>query len=106
MKTETCWLWLLSRTGGYGAFWHQGTMQRAHIYAWTLEHGPVPEGFELDHLCRVKHCVRAEHLEVVTHRENVRRGQSITTINAAKVACPWGHPYDEKNTRHTQGRRR
>jgi len=54
----------------------------------------VPQGLELDHLCRVSHCVRPEHLEAVTHAENVRRGNGGSR---PRVACPKGHRYEGDN---------
>lgn len=41
---------------------------------WIEKNGPVPEGMELDHLCRNRWCINPDHLEPVTHAENVRRG--------------------------------
>jgi len=61
--------------------------------------GEIPEGLQIDHLCRVPACVRPDHLEVVTPRINVWRGRSDAAKNALKTECPQGHPYDEKNTR-------
>ncbi len=72
--TDACWLWTASTDWyGYGWFW-VGAPRRAHrvCYEWLV--GPIPAGLELDHLCRVPACVRPEHLEPVTHAENVRRG--------------------------------
>lgn len=62
-----CWFWTASKTqSGYGMFHGKG----AHRYAYELLVGPVPTGFQLDHLCRVKHCVNPDHLEPVTPRKN------------------------------------
>lgn len=58
---------------GYGQI-RDGKMKMAHRVAFEHHHGPVPDGFELDHLCRNRACVNHEHLEVVTHTENVQRG--------------------------------
>jgi HNH endonuclease len=61
--------------------------------------GPVPEGLELDHLCRNRACVNPAHLEPVSHRENVLRGASFAAINAVKTHCIHdGHPFDDVNT--------
>lgn len=108
-KTETCWLWAASqRGGGYGQFRAGGSMVLAHRWAYENAAGSIPEGLELDHLCRNRLCVRPDHLEIVTHRENVRRGQS-GPVNAARMSakthCPQGHAYDEANTRVYRGAR-
>jgi hypothetical protein len=71
-----------------------------HRVAYELLVGPIPEGLELDHLCRNTRCVNPEHLEPVTGRENLMRAvSSWAAKNAAKTHCPQGHPYDEENTK-------
>lgn len=59
---------------GYGHVKDDGKMRMAHRVVYEHHNGPVPEGLELDHLCRNRACVNHEHLEVVTHKENVNRG--------------------------------
>jgi hypothetical protein len=59
---------------------------------------------QLDHLCRVRHCVYPAHLEPVTPRENVLRGETVAASNARKTHCLRGHPFDEVNTCHWQSR--
>ena len=87
---DGCWEWNgYVRPNGYGQF---GRNQAAHRVAYELGVGPIPQGMELDHLCRNRRCVRPSHLEPVSHPENTRRG------GAAVKACPQGHPYDEANT--------
>lgn len=69
-----CWEWLAARNqDGYGIFGEANGSVLAHRFAWEQEHGPVPEGLELDHRCFNRGCVRPSHLEPVTHAENVRR---------------------------------
>ncbi len=75
-------------------------MMRAHRFAFEMARGPVPEGLQLDHLCRVRHCVNPGHLELVTSRVNTLRGTSFSAVNATKTHCPKGHPYSTENT-HT-----
>jgi hypothetical protein len=70
----------------------------AHRFVWGLARGPVADGLELDHLCRNAACCNPAHLEAVTHRVNVRRGDGWAGRHARAVACPHGHAYDEKNT--------
>lgn len=95
-KTETCWLWRGATSNGYGAFWDGTRQVGAHQWAYESVYGPVPEGHEVDHVCRVKRCVRPHrrHLEAVTPKENQRRGTSPSSVNARKTHCPRGHRYD------------
>lgn len=64
-------------THGYGQVRDRGVVRRAHRVAYEREVGPIPDGMQLDHLCRVRACVNVEHLEPVTQTENVRRGGSV-----------------------------
>jgi len=79
VKTDSCWLWIGTvNSTGYGYFQTggRGTKKaRAHRYAYEFLVGPIPKGLVLDHLCRVKICVNPEHLQPVTQRENVLRGE-------------------------------
>lgn len=94
-----CWLWTGSREPkGYGRFWLNGQQFKAHRAAYELLVGPIPEGLVLDHLCRVRVCVNPAHLEPVTNRENILRGEGRTAVQARRTHCPKGHPYDEANT--------
>lgn len=105
-KTDGCWLWNASRKDdGYGRFWLDGRMVYAHRTAYELLVGPIPEGLQLDHLCRTPACVNPEHLEPVTQQENILRGIGIPVINARKTHCPSGHPYDTENTILYENRR-
>lgn len=77
-KTETCWNWTASLNGnGYGQFaletWPL-VLRGAHRIAYLLVVGPIPEGLDLDHLCRNRRCVNPAHLEPVTRQVNLRRG--------------------------------
>jgi hypothetical protein len=95
-KTESCWLWLAGHNGddGYGIFRVHGRPVLAHRFAYELLVGPIPAGMELDHLCRVRHCVNPDDLEPVTTRENILRGFGRGAIQARRTHCPRGHPYD------------
>lgn len=94
-----CWLWLGARTNkGYGSIGVGGSRTRlVHVVTYELERGPVPGGLQLDHLCRVRHCRSPYHLQPVTGRVNCLRGISFAAQNAAKTACPIGHPYSGNN---------
>ena len=101
-----CWLWTASKDRyGYGQFRVGKKLVRAHGYTYRALVGPVPRGFDLDHLCRVRHCCNPKHTEPATRRINLLRGQGLTARNAAITSCPKGHPYNEENTRWCGTRR-
>lgn len=91
--TTECWLWTASRTpSGYGRFRpSRRPWVYAHRFAYEAQHGPIPPGLELDHLCRTPACVNPAHLEAVTHQENVLRGTGVAARNARKTHCLRGH---------------
>lgn len=82
---------------GYGLL-GRGKDRYAHRVAYREAYGEIPDGLELDHLCRNRRCVNPEHLEAVTHHVNLLRGNTIPARNARKTHCPNGHAYDETNT--------
>jgi len=98
-KTETCWIWMASKDkDGYGKFSINKKSIRSHRFAYELLIGKIPEGMYIDHLCRVRHCVNPIHLEPVTNKENIFRGET-GSLNAKKTTCPKGHNYSGKNKR-------
>lgn len=81
-----------------------GRTHYVHRYLYEQYYGPIPDGMELDHLCRNRACVRPDHMEPVTHAENVARG-TTGIVNRSKTQCPQGHPYDDANTYLYRGSR-
>ena len=73
--------------------------EQAHRITYAHFVGPIPEGMQLDHLCRNRCCVNPDHLEPVTCQTNIRRARALIT------QCPQGHPYNAKNTGTSNGRR-
>lgn len=74
-----CWLWLGSLSSGYGKF-TVGKERQAHRVSYVLHVGPIPEGLEIDHLCRTRQCVNPDHLEAVTAAENNRRAAAAKKL--------------------------
>jgi hypothetical protein len=83
-----------------GAHSPEGYARDGHEYVhrqtYEAKHGPVPRGFELDHLCRNVWCINPDHTEAVTHAVNIFRGR---LRNREKTHCPHGHEYSATNTK-------
>ena len=92
-----CWLWTGATTTGYGVVGRgrrgQG-LALVHRVQYERYREPISTGMEIDHLCRVRLCGNPWHLEVVTKRVNILRGESASAIHARKTTCPRGHHYD------------
>jgi hypothetical protein len=73
-QSNGCWVWTGGKNQkGYGTMYTSKTV-KAHRFAYELIVGPIPEGLQLDHLCRNPACVNPDHLEPVTNQENTLRG--------------------------------
>ncbi len=101
-KLDTpCWNWIgHGNQGGYGRLRFNTEMLLSHRFLYELFIGKIPNGKQLNHICRNRRCCNPEHLEPVTNQENVGRG--LTPIlkgwNAKKTHCANGHPYSKDNT--------
>lgn len=97
-KSTCCWNWTGAQSRGYGHFRANGCTVGAHRFSYELHVGPIPDGLELDHLCRNRACVNPAHLEAVTHRVNLLRSNGVVAKHANQTHCENGHPFNEKNT--------
>ena len=91
-----CWLWVGTKnSGGYAMTWHPTrkcpVYSHRHLYEAAI--GPIPEGMQLDHLCRRRDCVNPAHMEPVTPAENTRRSEP-----AMRTHCIHGHEFTTANT--------
>jgi hypothetical protein len=113
-----CWIWTGGLKGfGYGNVSIDGKSKRAHRVIYELLRETVPTDKVLDHLCRVRCCVNPDHLEVVTQKINVSRGDfSKRLLNSrnltkrhermrANTHCPNGHEYTPDNVYLARGKR-
>ena len=103
-----CVLWTGLTRNGYGRMTIRVDGKNVHFSAHRLAYeyhiGRIPDGLSIDHLCRVTACVRPDHLEAVTHAENIRRGRS-GVFQSNKTHCPKGHPYSGYNVMFINGHR-
>lgn len=82
----------------YASMSVEGKRVTVHRYLYEQKYGPVKEGLELDHLCRNKACVNIDHLEPVTHAENIFRARpSEWNAGKKKTHCHRGHPLSGEN---------
>lgn len=90
--TDSCWCWIgaKNKVSRYGIFRDTKAVS-AHRWAYQYFRGEIPAGLTLDHLCRVRQCVNPDHLEPVTQRENLLRGQNLKTVAYLKNECMKGH---------------
>lgn len=100
-ETTACWIWKASTSPGpksgkwaYGILYFKGRMCMAHRVAYELYRGPIPEGRQLDHLCRNTLCINPWHLDPVSAEENINRGRRF---ESEKTHCPEGHPLAGEN---------
>ena len=105
-KGDDCWTW----TGeilvtGYGHLASRlspvaSGSHLAHRVSYELAVGPIPAGMHLDHLCRNRCCVRPDHLEPVTAKENTARGLH----GVLRTHCKYGHELTPENTQYDRRR--
>ena len=89
---NNCWLWTgATNKGGYALIYRDNKTQLAHRAIYKLIFGDIPDGMQLDHLCRNRNCIKPAHLEVVTPKENTMRGIGLASINSKKTECLRGH---------------
>jgi hypothetical protein len=100
MSSE-CWVYGgYKAPSGYGQIWVSDEKRplMAHRLVYEALVGDIPEGLQLDHLCRNRSCVNPEHLEPVTMKINILRGEGLAAQNARKTACKLGHEFITENT--------
>jgi hypothetical protein len=100
-KPGECWLYpYATHANGY-AFIHCGNGKKtcAHRLSYIFYKGAIPDEYVIDHLCKNKLCVNPHHLEAVTQRVNILRGDSLGALRARMTHCQKGHSLSGKNLR-------
>lgn len=101
-----CWLWTAGKDRcGYGRFGVKGRNRLAHRVVYELAVGQIPQGLTLDHRCKTRHCVNPGHLDPISLRENILRGDGVGVVNAARTHCAHGHEFTPENTYVARGKR-
>lgn len=112
LPTDGCWTWPRPPTGGgYGQLSVGGRPYLVHRLIYEAEHGVIPDGYEIDHVCHNgdvscaggktcvhRRCCRPEHLQARPPKENAAAANKPRQRNQFKTHCPKGHPYDDANT--------
>lgn len=102
-----CWISnRAAHSNGYTKLGHLGRTWLTHRFAYTVFVGPIPERMQIDHLCKVRACCNPAHLEPVTCRENLLRGDTLTAAEVAMTGCIHGHDFTSENTRTTSSGKR
>jgi hypothetical protein len=110
VDSNGCWLWSGSTIKGYGQIWvgrkADKTWRRdyTHRVAYEQFRSPIPEGLQLDHLCRVRNCANPWHLEAVSLGENFRRGQHPNMVARRTNTCKRGHSLKDAYVDRAGGR--
>lgn len=87
-----CWLWIgCCNPKGYGNFTYNSRTRSAHRVSYEFYVGPVPDGLTFYHKCRQRCCVNPDHLEPVTNKENILRGDGACAAKARAITCKNGH---------------
>lgn len=106
MDDRGCWEWSGAlHPQGYTQFWVPGERipRKGHRASYEIHKGPIPDGLEIDHLCRNRGCVNPNHLEAVTHQVNMLRGETVAAFSARKTTCKMGHTFDWVNSYSKRG---
>jgi len=92
-----CWIYTGSTSRGYGMLSIADRLRPVHRVSYEIFVGPIPDGLQLDHLCRQRACFNPAHLEPVTQAENIARGQSWSAVSVRTGVCIRGHALTDDN---------
>lgn len=106
VDSSGCWLWQGALAQGYGHLKVKGKSHPAHRFGYEMLIESIPPELVCDHLCRVRHCVNPDHIDITDHKTNILRGVGRGAKEARQTECKQGHPLNGENLRiDTRGRR-
>jgi len=103
---NSCWIWTGGKCNGYGSTTLKSKSYLVHIIVYEYFMGPVPEGLDLHHKCENSLCANPNHLESLTRKDHIHKGNSPFAVNARKTHCIHGHEFTFSNTYVTPDGRR
>ncbi|HMS92380.1 MAG TPA: HNH endonuclease signature motif containing protein [Candidatus Saccharibacteria bacterium] len=96
--TGDCWEWDGAKSSaGYPQIRLDNTCFYLHRIIYEQTVSPIPDKYQIDHLCRNRGCINPEHLEAVTQRENILRGSGWSGRKARQTHCKYGHELTTNN---------
>lgn len=103
MISNGCIEYKLNMQSGYGRVYINGKRVYAHRAAYERAFGKIPDGYQIDHLCRNRACINPQHLEAVTQKINILRGHSPRILAHNAGTCEQGHDASESVRRRSTG---
>jgi hypothetical protein len=100
---DNCWIWTGGLRHGYGVISINNKSSSIHRFIYEYYHGQICPDLVIDHLCKNRACCNPIHLEQVTQKVNVTRGNTgknkgCSNYNTFKTHCIHGHEFNELNT--------
>lgn len=93
-----CWEWTKNKDkAGYGIIRINEKNLKTHRFMYEYYYGSICPDLTIDHLCRNTSCCNPKHLEQVTLKVNIHRGNGIAGINFRKIYCKRGHEFTPEN---------